>query len=1093
MQVLKARKNHVEQSLIPALPQLPAADLQSYAEKVTLLEQFLQHRRHLELTNLADLHATAKKSWESRKNELTLRIQQEQAQLDTTTANFDSANRDAKQRHGLMSWSLKNSYSDYIKLADNIRLYKRLEVATTGYSARWTDAKNRVNQVCRSEPRNGLHTEKRRLEEQLRNDRKALRDEEYQHRDFSTSEPDDILKIQLEYAALLGEPRLFKGETASAFERREPKPRYMGVVHLQRREDVTAINLLREPDELVVVVPLTGSKEREPKIDSSYAIFARFALFDKDRDDKLPWKGVREAQRLLLNLLLQNSDNAALTVRSMSIPNSVRLRTNRKPSCFDLSELVRDCDVDLDLPQEPTPAELANNGLQLRSYQRSSLRWMLDKEQEESELGLAGEIWHRLRFLDDSRTDFYFCDLTNSFALTISEYKADVQQNDASVERFSLPTAGFLASEMGLGKTCIALALIVANPPPLHRRVLPREHIGALAKKCDHKDYCPPMDVGKNQVLSNGTLIVVPMTLLSQWQAEIDRYAPNLNVMILHNEESPKIQVIATSDIVLASTFLLQQNGGNRKCKAKQCLNVIKRIHWHRLLCDEAHLSQGQQTRAVLANLNATHRFSVTGTPIGAQLSDLYGQLRFLRVAPFTRHSLWKNLIEDPYYERDEEALAALRLLLSRVVVRNSKSQTLAGGQALVALPPRTVETVLLPFGSEEEKVVYSALEARNRMYFMGLQKVSKANVLSKYVELMGMLTIVRQSCSHTTLVSLEKLHRFNYELEARKNRIEDSTSGLNTSQQGTVQLALSRARHSAKEKMRVAINRFVGGGYKELLECPVCFEIVGASDIALPPCSHPVCTTCLSSLLDSGTQTREASGKCPCCRDKMNQSEITFLRDISVAHCEQPGKTEGGGFKEEEDSKPAASMVSSVSTITSNGFEMKSEVRLCANVAEASSPRSSQSAITEADIQEALKQDRALLHTLEEKFLSNYYVSSNNLGTKVSHLLKEIQQMIAKSPESKCVVFSLHIGLLDIAGEELASRGIRYVRIDGSCKQHERADALLEFSTDSQTKAFLLSMRSGAIGLNLTSADHCFIMDISPNSALEEQVRKRN
>jgi SNF2 family DNA or RNA helicase len=75
---------------------------------------------------------------------------------------------------------------------------------------------------------------------------------------------------------------------------------------------------------------------------------------------------------------------------------------------------------------------------------------------------------------------------------------------------------------MGLGKTVITIALIAANPPPPHFRVLPREHIWSLENKTtvDHPVYVPPprgvvsADNAKFSRLSNGTLIIVPMTLL---------------------------------------------------------------------------------------------------------------------------------------------------------------------------------------------------------------------------------------------------------------------------------------------------------------------------------------------------------------------------------------------------------------------------------------------------------------------------------------------------------------------------------------------------------------------------------------------------
>lgn len=191
--------------------------------------------------------------------------------------------------------------------------------------------------------------------------------------------------------------------------------------------------------------------------------------------------------------------------------------------------------------------------------------------------------------------------------------------------------------------------------------------------------------------------------------------------MTLHTAENPKIQEIASSDVVIASTFFLQNAGTKGKKGGPNLLNLIKRIHWHRLIVDEAHYNQqGEKTKQALASLSATHRASVTGTPIGAQLSDLQGQLRFLRLAPFDRPAFWKNNIEDPYYERNPESLRVLRSLLSRIVIRHSKEQTFGNGKALLSLPPRSVETVLLKFGSERhrEGSVRSDREEESNLFY---------------------------------------------------------------------------------------------------------------------------------------------------------------------------------------------------------------------------------------------------------------------------------------------------------------------------------------------------------------------------------------
>jgi hypothetical protein len=261
------------------------------------------------------------------------------------------------------------------------------------------------------------------------------------------TETDEQRRLELEYASLLNEPRL-QYETVNEYKRREFPPRYLGRVHLADDSDVLAMNMLLEPDELILLLPVTNENDNEPHVGKAYDVFARMALFDKKRDDELPMdsNGVRDAQRRLFTLLSSNNDNKAMLVTRPSIPPTVKLRSgDTNSSCFDLSELVRDCNVDLDLPKEPTPPSMASHGLELRDYQQSSLRWMLDKEKETTGLGLAGELWHRLRFQDPTvADDYFFCELTGSFALDIFDYRADAEQKDASTNRFAMPTGGVL-------------------------------------------------------------------------------------------------------------------------------------------------------------------------------------------------------------------------------------------------------------------------------------------------------------------------------------------------------------------------------------------------------------------------------------------------------------------------------------------------------------------------------------------------------------------------------------------------------------------------------------------------------------------------
>ena len=126
-----------------------------------------------------------------------------------------------------------------------------------------------------------------------------------------------------------------------------------------------------------------------------------------------------------------------------------------------------------------------------------------------------------------------------------------------------------------------------------------------------HAEYVAPPSVAGAVAsakvrLSNGTVVVAPMTLVSQWQSEIERYAPWLSVVTLHASDYPSLDIITSADVVIVSTWLLQKSSGKRPksySKAKSAasssharmtrvLSVLKRTHWHRVLVDESHYNQ---------------------------------------------------------------------------------------------------------------------------------------------------------------------------------------------------------------------------------------------------------------------------------------------------------------------------------------------------------------------------------------------------------------------------------------------------------------------------------------------------------------------
>jgi superfamily II DNA or RNA helicase len=204
--------------------------------------------------------------------------------------------------------------------------------------------------------------------------------------------------------------------------------------------------------------------------------------------------------------------------------------------------------------------------------------------------------------------------------------------------------AGILADDMGLGKTAQALA-----------------HI--LIEKQSGRLDCP-------------ALVVLPTSLVFNWQAEAKRIAPTLSVLTLQGgDRAVDFHRMPDHDIVLTTYPLLWRD-----------ISALAAQPFHLLILDEAQTVKNAASRSANAvrRLQARHRLCITGTPLENNLGELWAQFDFLMpgflgdARSFTR--LWRRPIEV-----NGETLRA-QLLAQRVrpfILRRRKEEVAA------ELPPR--------------------------------------------------------------------------------------------------------------------------------------------------------------------------------------------------------------------------------------------------------------------------------------------------------------------------------------------------------------------------------------------------------------------
>ncbi|KAG8215967.1 putative ATP-dependent helicase, partial [Butyriboletus roseoflavus] len=324
-------------------------------------------------------------------------------------------------------------------------------------------------------------------------------------------------------------------------------------------------------------------------------------------------------------------------------------------------------------------------------------------------------------------------------------------------------TGGILADDMGLGKTIQTLTRIVDG----------------RAKKSDKLDGW-----------AASTLVICPVSLVSQWASEISRMAVGLRVIEHHGQSRTtdplKLQqahVVVTSYSTVASEYAAftpeaKDETKSKKTKSKamtaasdsdsdssegltkrltskkrtgKSKDALFQVKWFRIVLDEAHNIKNRNTKSALAccALEGKFRWCLTGTPIQNTVEELYSLIKFLRVRPLNDWHTFNEQIAKPVKGgRPGRALKRLHVVLKAIMLRRTKNQIL-NGKPLLQLPERILELVECSFNASE-KEFYRLLE--NRMTSEVNKLVQSDNV--NYTHVLVLLLRLRQACNHPSLVS---------------------------------------------------------------------------------------------------------------------------------------------------------------------------------------------------------------------------------------------------------------------------------------------------------------------------------------------------
>jgi SNF2 family DNA or RNA helicase len=261
-----------------------------------------------------------------------------------------------------------------------------------------------------------------------------------------------------------------------------------------------------------------------------------------------------------------------------------------------------------------------------------------------------------------------------------------------------------LADDMGLGKTIQIIAFILSQ----------REKLG---KQCD--------------------LIVVPASLIYNWQSEIEKFAPSLKVFTLYGAERIKNRLHYDDfDVVLTSYGTLLSD-----------IRFLKEHRFNYVFLDESQNIKNPESQRYKAAclLNSRNRVVITGTPIENNVFDLYGQLSFACPGLLGTKHFFTTVFSAPIDQfKDKKRTQELQQKIKPFILRRTKEQVAK------ELPDKT-EMVLYCEMEAEQREIYEANKKEIQDFITG-RNDDELNKSSMHV--LKSITRLRQICNSAAILA---------------------------------------------------------------------------------------------------------------------------------------------------------------------------------------------------------------------------------------------------------------------------------------------------------------------------------------------------
>lgn len=283
----------------------------------------------------------------------------------------------------------------------------------------------------------------------------------------------------------------------------------------------------------------------------------------------------------------------------------------------------------------------------------------------------------------------------------------DYQQEGLSWMQFlrEYELAGILADDMGLGKTLQTLS-----------HILLEKEAGRLTKPA---------------------LVVAPTSLMSNWEDEAGRFAPELRVLVLQGKDRLKrFERIDQYDLVLTTYALLPRDE-----------KELQEHEYHLLILDESQYIKNIRSKAaqIATTLRARHRLCLTGTPLENHLGELWSQFHFLLPGLLGNEKTFNSEFRHPIEKlADDNRKSLLTRRIRPFLLRRTKDKVAD------ELPPKTEMVRNVDLTSTQRDIYETVRLAMDKKI---RDEIAKKGVARSQIVILDALLKLRQVCCDPRLL----------------------------------------------------------------------------------------------------------------------------------------------------------------------------------------------------------------------------------------------------------------------------------------------------------------------------------------------------